>query len=253
MLGEPTLTALDFQSWDARGLAGHDPANLDMAVWLAWHDATDRIYAAAVIVDDIYFNEFSGTTAVLEGMGTHEHDSFEIMVDGDHSGGRYSSSGALEEDEFRRTYNQQAQRYGAVVESDNDKQIHLHFSSAWVQWPNEPPYADAGGFLTGGNPFISSIELFVTPFDHLIWDRPDETTVSPLSPGRTIGIGVGVIDVESEDGLSGYFAFPVAHGDEGAVFSNADLFADGLLLAGDGDGTVVQEISWGRIKAALQD
>ena len=72
---------------------------------------------------------------------------FEIMVDGDHTGGKYYASGALEEDEFRLIYNQQAQRYGAVVESANGKKIHLAVSSAWVQWPNEPPYADAGGFV----------------------------------------------------------------------------------------------------------
>ena len=152
LVGEPTLTARDFQPWDAEGLAGHDPANLDMAVWLAWHEGTNRIYAAALIVDDIYYNEFSGITARLQGDATNFHDSFEVMVDGDHSRGMYYASGALEEDEFRRTYNQQAQRYGAVVESANGKKIHLAVSSAWVQWPNEPPYADAGGFVAGETP-----------------------------------------------------------------------------------------------------
>ena len=95
----------------------------------------------------------------------------------------------------------------------------------------------------------------MTPFDRLIWDKPDETTVSALSPGRTIGIGVAVGDVESKDGLGGYFAFPIAISDEDAVFGNADLFADGLLLGPDEvdvDGTAVLEVSWGRIKASLQ-
>ncbi len=56
-------------------------------------------------------------------------------------------------------------------------------------------------------------------------------------------------------GLGGYFAFPIALSDEGAVFGNADLFADGLLLGPDGvevDGTAVHEVSWARIKASLQ-
>ena len=112
------------------------------------------------------------------------------------------------------------------------------------------------GSISGGNPFISSIELFVTPFDHLIWAKPDATTVSALSPGKTIGIGVAVGDVETKHVLGGYFAFAIAVGDEGAVFGNADMFADGLLLGADGDdgdGTVVQEVSWARIKASLED
>ena len=41
--GEPTLTPLDF----AFTIFGsYDPADMDFRIWLAWHDATDRIYFA---------------------------------------------------------------------------------------------------------------------------------------------------------------------------------------------------------------
>ena len=52
LLGEPTLTALDFQTrpdWPP-----YDPADMDYRVWLAWHGATNRIYVAAERSDDIY-------------------------------------------------------------------------------------------------------------------------------------------------------------------------------------------------------
>ncbi len=54
LLGEPTLTALDFQaaSWGA----SYDPADMDYRVWLAWHGATQRIYVAVERSDDIYIN-----------------------------------------------------------------------------------------------------------------------------------------------------------------------------------------------------
>ncbi len=42
LLGEPTLTALDFQTRPDR--APYDPADMDYRVWLAWHGATHRIY-----------------------------------------------------------------------------------------------------------------------------------------------------------------------------------------------------------------
>ncbi len=52
LLGEPTLTLLDFQA----GPAGYDPADMDYRVWLAWHGATQRLYVAVERSDDIYNN-----------------------------------------------------------------------------------------------------------------------------------------------------------------------------------------------------
>ncbi len=51
LLGEPTLTALDFQ---AHPRAPYDPADMDYRVWLAWHGATQRLYVAVERADDIY-------------------------------------------------------------------------------------------------------------------------------------------------------------------------------------------------------
>ncbi len=52
LLGEPTLTALDFQTRPEPGL--YDPADMDYRVWLAWHGATHRLYVAVERSDDIY-------------------------------------------------------------------------------------------------------------------------------------------------------------------------------------------------------
>ena len=52
LLGEPTLTPLDFQT----GSAGYDPADMDYRVWLAWHGATQRLYVAVERSDDIYLS-----------------------------------------------------------------------------------------------------------------------------------------------------------------------------------------------------
>ncbi len=51
LLGEPTLTALDFQT--DPDLAPYDPADMDYRVWLAWHGATQRLYVAIERSDDI--------------------------------------------------------------------------------------------------------------------------------------------------------------------------------------------------------
>ena len=52
VLGEPTLTALDF-STDPR-FFGYDPSSYDFRVWLAWHDATENLFVAAEFVDDVH-------------------------------------------------------------------------------------------------------------------------------------------------------------------------------------------------------
>ena len=41
--GEPTLTPLDFA---ITTFGSYDPADMDFRIWLAWHDATDRIFFA---------------------------------------------------------------------------------------------------------------------------------------------------------------------------------------------------------------
>ena len=53
-IGEPSMTMLDFKTFgDSVPL---DPSNLDARIWLAWHDESNRIYAALVVADDQYYN-----------------------------------------------------------------------------------------------------------------------------------------------------------------------------------------------------
>ena len=54
LIGEPTLTLLDFRSFD--DLVALDPSDLDFRIWLAWHDEPARIYVAFVASDDVYKN-----------------------------------------------------------------------------------------------------------------------------------------------------------------------------------------------------
>ena len=56
--------------------------------------------------------------------------------------------------------------------------INLFTSSDFIQWPNEPPYSDAGGARTGENPTLTIIEFFVTPFDNWLWTSQEESQIS---------------------------------------------------------------------------
>ena len=85
VFGEPTLTPLDFTFYTGQ----YDPADLDFRIWLGWHDATDRIYVGAVFFDDAYWTDYKE----IDFRGWWNEDSMQLIIDGDHSGGRFLRDG----------------------------------------------------------------------------------------------------------------------------------------------------------------
>ena len=84
LLGEPTVTPLDFHMFSHQALSSYDqydPGNLDFRVWIAWGDE-GKLYVAAEAADDVYrSDEFEYV------FYTSDHVS--LKVDGDHSGGQF--------------------------------------------------------------------------------------------------------------------------------------------------------------------
>lgn len=79
--------------------------------------------------------------------------------------------------------------------------------------------------------------------------------VSELHPGKTIGFALMVDDYDPEPStpnmnllLDPDACDPGAGGGTWGVRGSADCFADGLLLGSD---TVVEDITWARIKATF--
>ncbi len=254
LLGEPTLTALDFQTRPDR--APYDPADMDYRVWLAWHGATRRIYVAVERSDDIYINNYSGDASSLcVSMRLHD-SSVEFRVDGDASGGKYSFN--LDEvndlDEYRLLNDQHAQNYnvlGDIVGSGSH--VCLGYSRAKEDWFNLPPYAEGGGASFGAHPTLSVTEFYVTPFDRLIWNSPEESVVSTLSRGTLIGFVLAIPDYEAEGELARGFHFIGGQDYWSGSPSNADSFARGLLVGPGGElpDSAVESLTWGRIKATF--
>ena len=187
---EPTLTPLDFSRYP------YDPADLDFRIWLGWHDATDRIYAGAVFFDDAYWTDYKEA----DPPGWGNEDSMQLVIDGDHSGGNQLMDGPgllhLE------TYSL-AQPYDAIARIPVGPNVGI-WGASIVQdlrapvydWMVKPPYSESSGGVYGENPTVSVIEFYVTPFDALSWDDPQESTVSDLQAGKVIGFDVAVFDVD---------------------------------------------------------
>ena len=255
VVGEPTVTAWDFRTPSDLG-APYDPLSMDFRIWLAWHRSTSHIYVAMERADDHYINEY-GTDEYNVVQGQHD-SSIQFWVDGDHSGGEFLFPDG-EDDRY-----QQAQRYVAIGEVHG---ISPHVSIPWFNqsedWFTYPPYTDGGGGSFGENPTISVTEFYVTPFDRLIDNSPEESVVSDLYPGKIISFAIEVYDVEPEPRRFTSLHYLRArewgecqpNGNKYASISSSDCFAVGLLLGPGGEIppgiSAVESITWARIKATF--
>ena len=237
------MTALDFAS------RSYDPSSYDCRLWLAWHDATDHLFVAAEIVDDFYVD------MVEWPLGYFGDSSVWFFVDGDKSGG------SLRDDSSEGVPNnmRQAQWYTAFARTySNGSNVDLSYVGS--TWMDQLPYADGGGGIVDSQPIFYVVEFYVTPFDRLIWDDPEQSLVSDLFTGKTIGFALSMADFDSEkmsdpvspDSWLELFG-PDADRDQMYPFES-HMWASGILLGADGtDGTAVESVSWARIKASLSE
>ena len=255
LVGEPTMSLVDFRAFGDVP----DPSDLDFRIWLAWHDEPDRLYVAFSASDDAHIipQQVLATNAELV-----------LALDADHSGGGLN----LESWETRGFWGE-SQQYGAIARTASGRAaLYAYFTSGLSRsyskaakedsWIFFPPYGEAGGGVAGENPIIRVIELYVTPYDS--WQgpdsRPEDVVVSDLTAGKVIGFAVLV--GERDDEYSRFYLGPEAVQSEDPEIDilhryRADVYLDGLLLpataaGAEPEGSAVESVSWGRIKASLE-
>ena len=238
----PTFTELDFQSLNVGEGAAIGPPDLAVEVYLGWSGSQNRIYAAIERLDDVYVNTYEGGDLT----GIWRYDGFEIMVDGDHSGGQYNGysfdcCGGFKLavpldwgpepcwDACRSNFS--AQQYIGIAVAP-DGRLLGHLGSDANDWATLPPYGDAGGFLEEGVPHRSVVEMMLTPFDELRWEGPEYSRESVLKTGKIIGLQVSVPDFDEEAGK--YRGFSTLEGQPN-TWREADNFVDCVLMGPDRD------------------
>ena len=108
--------------------------------------------------------------------------------------------------------------------------------------------------MYGEKPLFWVVEFAVTPFDRMLWNDPGESRVSELEAGKIIGFDMWVSDRDRgpESNFEDLYVLDLPPEPD----TNADLFMDGLLqgaASAPGEaGSVVQDVTWGRIKASLE-
>ena len=138
------------------------------------------------------------------------------------------------------------QYYSAVPEAPAGLHVALGDYDG-ADWMDQPPYAEGGGAARGENPTVWVVEFAITPFDLMLQDDPEASVASNLRPGMIVGFNIGVNDLDTE---------PEDWGEFYNLFWPTDFtpsgLGDGLLLDAAG-GSVVESVSWARIKATLRD
>ena len=249
VFGEPTLTPLDFLT--APWASKYDPSSFDFRVWLAWHHSGNHLFVAAEMVDDFVYAP-STVRNFVSGQGVSQADLFVwFFVDGDKSGGSLTIDNSL-----GLTHPmQQAQYYTAFPGTySNDNNLSLSKVSSLTNWVHHPPYADGGGALVDSQPSFGVVEFYITPFDRLIWDDQENSIITDLFPGKTIGFALELIDVDENKN-----EFETIHGifgpDSEWDFWNSDLWAQGILLGTETPvaNSAVNSASWAQIKTSLPE
>ena len=197
------------QLWEDSGKNDKaDPNNLDVIVRVGWIKGLNKLYFLYEAYDNYW--DFSQT-------GLH-NDTFEIVVDGDASGGPLIDKGhremwveeqvgpagvsAAEDD---RISNDEA---NWAIHSVHAQNYHIFtpaegkdWALAWgvVPWTKELPYSNAayGYNFKPGEPGKLTLEFWITPFDYAGPEGPQRAVESVLQKDKIIGLSWAVIDYDN--------------------------------------------------------
>lgn len=204
------------EMWDdSRKHKSVNKETLDIKVKVAWVEGLNRLYFYYEAYDDYWdFNQLG-----------LRNDTFEIVVDGDLSGGphvdefRLNSEVLSRFDAFFQLQNVHAQNYHIMTPPTEGKE----WTMVWgvQQWLKELPYANyAYSYdFKHGEAGTLKFEFYITPFDHASVDGPQFSTESKLYEGKKIGLCWAVIDYDGGRGNNGFWNLSPHH----RMFGNASM------------------------------
>ena len=164
-----------------------DPKDLAVEVKVGWSPHTNRLYFLYKVYDDMHnFNLARG-------------DIFEVVVDADHSGGRYHTFDDVDAQTEARLKSTTAQNYHIFTPPAEGK------AWAWVwgeqQWLIEKPWSEHAfrydfGYKEAGELYL---EFSITPFNYASFRGPKYSALHQLEAGQTIGLSWSVLDYDEHD------------------------------------------------------
>ena len=193
IVGEEYSVGLD-QLTDDRDSGSHkvaDPKNLDVKVKVGWVKGMNRLYFLYQAYDDYW--DFS--------LPDLHNDIFELVVDGDRSGGPFISpfhpvKNLDPMDSYFSFQGVQAQNYHIYTPAMGKEWAFVWGSQSWIK---NLPYANAAcdyKFNPGDSGSLT-LEFWITPFDYAGYEGPSRAVESVLTENKEIGLSWAIIDYDN--------------------------------------------------------
>jgi hypothetical protein len=199
------VIAMDQFVNDSRDHPAPDPKNLDVKIRVGWVKGLNRLYFLYEAYDDYW--DFA-----LPGL---HNDTFEIVVDGDASGGplidkghrefwtpeevgtaRAAADDRISVDEAHwAIHGVHAQNYHIFTPAEGKDWCMAWSSATWIK---ELPWANAASSydFKPGQPGKLVLEFWITPFDYAGPEGPQRAVESVLTENKIIGLSFAVIDYD---------------------------------------------------------
>jgi hypothetical protein len=185
-----------------------DPRSLDVNVRVGWVKGMNRLYFLYEAYDDYW--DFA-----LPGL---HNDTFEIVVDGDRSGGPLIDRFHPNREEmspwetFYSFHGVHAQNYHVFTPAEGKDWALAWGSQPWIK---ELPYANAAASydFEPGESGRLVLEFWITPFDYAGPEGPGRAVESLLYEGKAIGLSWAVLDYDDVDapGKDGFWNLSRKH------------------------------------------
>jgi hypothetical protein len=199
-----------------------DRKDLDVKVKVGWVKGENRLYFLYEAYDNYW--DFKST-------GLH-NDIFELVVDGDLSGGPFiepmhPSADLLKDQAHFSLHGVHAQNYHIFTPAEGKDWTMVWGCQPWIK---HLPYANAAykyNFHHGQSGKLI-LEFFITPFDYAAYEGPQRSVESQLSEDKIIGMSWSVLDYDDENAKTYRGFWNLSH--KTSMYGNAsDLVAFRLM------------------------
>jgi hypothetical protein len=220
MVPESYSIGLDKMHDDEKKHATPDPKDLDVHVKVGWVKGLNRLYFLYEAYDNFW--DFADP-------GLH-NDTFEIVVDGDRSGGplvpQFRNNADQDEwDAHFSMHGVQAQNYHIFTPSEGKD-----WALAWgcQPWDKELPWANHAQSYSfrHGESGKYVLEFYITPFDYAGCEGPQRAVESNLYENKIIGLSWAVIDYDGGAKNNGFWNLGLEH----TMYGNASLLREFRLM-----------------------
>jgi len=204
------------EMWDDSGQHQTvDRKTLDIRVKVGWVKGLNRLYFLYEAYDDYWDFDQLGL----------RNDTYEIVVDGDLSGGPHVDEFRLNPavksriDGFFEFQNQHAQNYHIMTPPTDGKSWTMVWGpQQWLKYLPYSNYAYDYNFRHGESGRLR-MEFYIPPFDYASPERPEKSVESRLFENKKIGLCWAVIDYDGGKQKNGFWNLSKHH----EMYGNASM------------------------------